>query len=90
MRHSGLAGVSKHEQRATPKKFTSLGRRGARCSENGRSTPEVVVQTRLGHARVSTTIDLYTDALPELGEMAAHLLDAVPEASEEAASGTEG
>jgi len=34
-----------------------------------------VVQTRLGHAQISTTIDTYSDALPELDAQAAELLD---------------
>ena len=35
-----------------------------------------VVQTRLGHAQIGTTLDVYTDALPELDTEAANLLDA--------------
>ncbi|MCH7869481.1 MAG: site-specific integrase, partial [Myxococcales bacterium] len=35
-----------------------------------------VVQIRLGHAQISTTLDIYTDALPELDAEAADLLDA--------------
>ena len=37
-----------------------------------------VVQIRLGHAQISTTLDIYTDALPELDAEAADLLDAEP------------
>ena len=37
-----------------------------------------VVQTRLGHSQISTTLDIYSDALPELDEMAAELLDQEP------------
>ncbi|HIL99925.1 MAG TPA: site-specific integrase, partial [Myxococcales bacterium] len=37
-----------------------------------------VVQTRLGHSQISTTRDIYSDALPELDAMAADLLDAEP------------
>ena len=37
-----------------------------------------VVQTRLGHAQIGTTLDVYTDALPELDAEAADLLDAEP------------
>ena len=47
-----------------------------------------VVQTRLGHAQIGTTLDIYSDALPELDELAADLLDEEPGASE--SSGTEG
>ena len=43
-----------------------------------------VVQTRLGHSQISTTIDTYSGVLPELDEMAADLLDAEPEALEDA------
>ena len=49
-----------------------------------------VVQTRLGHSQIATTIDTYSDVLPELDEMAADLLDAEPEAVEEEASNSEG
>ncbi|HIG72113.1 MAG TPA: hypothetical protein EYQ46_19075 [Myxococcales bacterium] len=35
-----------------------------------------VVQTRLGHAQIGTTLDVYTDALPELDTEAANRLDA--------------
>jgi integrase len=34
-----------------------------------------VVQSRLGHSQISTTLDIYSDALPELDELAADLLD---------------
>ena len=40
-----------------------------------------VVQTRLGHSQIGTTLDIYSDALPELDELAADLLDEQPEAS---------
>jgi hypothetical protein len=36
-------------------------------------------ETRLGHSQIATTIDTYSDVLPELDEMAADLLDAEPE-----------
>ena len=36
------------------------------------------VQTRLGHSQISTTRDIYSDALSELDAMAADLLDAEP------------
>jgi integrase len=48
-----------------------------------------VVQTRLGHAHISTTIDIYSDALPELDALAADLLDEEPEAAESEAGGVE-
>ncbi len=35
-----------------------------------------VVQTRLGYAQIGTTLDVYTDALPELDTEAANRLDA--------------
>jgi hypothetical protein len=35
-----------------------------------------IVQTRLDHAQIATTVDMYSDVLPELEEMAADLLDA--------------
>jgi len=35
-----------------------------------------VMQTRLGHSKISTTLDVYSDALPELDESAADLLEA--------------
>ncbi|MDE0911115.1 MAG: tyrosine-type recombinase/integrase [Myxococcota bacterium] len=35
-----------------------------------------VVQTRLGHSKISTTLDIYSDALPEPDESAADLLEA--------------
>ena len=41
-----------------------------------------VVQTRLGHSLISTTIDTYSDALPELDAIAAELLDDEPVATE--------
>ena len=49
-----------------------------------------VVQTRLGHAQISTTIDIYTDALPELDALAAELLDAESESDDGQSSSTEG
>ncbi len=36
------------------------------------------MQTRLGHSKISTTLDIYSDALPELDESAAALLDDEP------------
>jgi integrase len=47
-----------------------------------------VVQTRLGHAHISTTLDVYTDALLELDEEAANLLDADPETENEESTAT--
>ncbi len=43
-----------------------------------------VVHTRLGHSQISTTIDTYSDALPELDVMAADLLDEDPASAEDA------
>ena len=34
-----------------------------------------VVQGRLGHSKISTTMDIYSDALPELDELAADILE---------------
>ena len=45
-----------------------------------------VVQTRLGHSQISTTLDIYSDALPELDVMAADLLDNEPEESDSSTS----
>lgn len=48
-----------------------------------------VVQTRLGHSQISTTIDTYSDALPELDMMAAELLEEEPAGGDEEASSAE-
>ena len=40
-----------------------------------------VVQSRLGHSKISTTMDIYSDALPELDELAADILEEEPEAT---------
>ncbi len=47
-----------------------------------------VVQTRLGHAQISTTIDTYSDALPELDAHAAELLEEEPATDEADSEGS--